>query len=548
MAGIYRFLALVIAFAIAAMGTVWFLSQAQRGNESRSFAEIEASDLLLNSMVVRDSALSDFAQTRRESLLTPYAPAGEELAGNFRLVESYVDRGDGEGVEVETMTDLSRRWGRSADAAIAAVRRGQPISYGSVLERNRLISAFEAANDRHKHAIATEADARNAEARTEALVAILVLSISFGVVCIAVLGWERRKLGRRVARSNRERQAQQDFTEMMQIAGSEAEAYALVKRHLERSIARSEVVVLRRNNSENRLEPATPLSPGSALAERLLDSSPQSCLAARRGRPQERSLEHQPLLDCELCCDLDRTTCVPSLVGGAVIGSVLVSHPAPLDERTRTHVIEAVGQSAPVLANLRNLAVAEVRAATDALTGLPNSRALSDNLARMVAQAARSVQPLAAILCDLDHFKKINDVYGHDKGDQALAAASATLRAGVRESDLAGRFGGEEFLVLLPDTTLDGAAVVAEKLREELSRIHVPGVEAGISASFGVAVFPTDAPDPARLLRIADRALYAAKSRGRNCVVTSAELLAEPVAQGAGATMVGDKRQITNGR
>ncbi len=196
-------------------------------------------------------------------------------------------------------------------------------------------------------------------------------------------------------------------------------------------------------------------------------------------------------------------------------------------------MVEAVGQSAPVLANLRNLAVAEIRAATDALTGLPNSRALSESLTRMVAQAARSDQPLAAIICDLDHFKQINDVYGHDKGDEALAAASAALRAGVRESDLAGRFGGEEFLILLPDTTLDGAALTAEKLRQEISRAQVAGVEAGISASFGVAAFPTDAPDPARLLRIADRALYAAKARGRNCVVTSAELLAGPVSHRA---------------
>ena len=103
----------------------------------------------------------------------------------------------------------------------------------------------------------------------------------------------------------------------------------------------------------------------------------------------------------------------------------------------------------------------------------------------------------------------------------------------MRESDLAGRFGGEEFLILLPDTTLDGAALTAEKLRHEISRAHVAGVEAGISASFGVAAFPTDAPDPARLLRIADRALYAAKARGRNCVVTSAELLAGPVSHRA---------------
>jgi len=155
--------------------------------------------------------------------------------------------------------------------------------------------------------------------------------------------------------------------------------------------------------------------------------------------------------------------------------------------------------------------------------------------------------PLSAILCDLDHFKQINDVYGHDKGDEALAAAAAMLRSGLRESDIAGRYGGEEFLLLLPDTPPDGALVVAEKLRDELARITIPGVAHEVSASFGVACYPLDAADPDALVRVADRALYAAKARGRNCVVGSAELYggeaATPAAQepvsGNGQPVVG---------
>ena len=246
----------------------------------------------------------------------------------------------------------------------------------------------------------------------------------------------------------------------------------------------------------------------------------------RLGRTHAQATDNEPLLTCDLCSQHARTTCVPSLVGGEVIGSVLVAHERPLSASERGRIDQSVSQAAPVLANLRNLAVAEVRAATDALTGLPNARSLRENLVRMVAQASRSNLPLSAVLCDLDHFKQINDVYGHEKGDQALAAASAALRSSLRESDLAGRYGGEEFLILLPDTPLEGAVVLAEKLRDEVARVNVPGIDRAITASFGVASFPSDTPDGDMLVRMADRALYAAKALGRNCVVTSAELLA----------------------
>lgn len=125
--------------------------------------------------------------------------------------------------------------------------------------------------------------------------------------------------------------------------------------------------------------------------------------------------------------------------------------------------------------------------------------------------------------------ERVNDVYGHDKGDQALAAASTAIRSALRASDLAGRYGGEEFLILLPDTALDGAVVLAEKLRAEVALINVPGVDRAITASFGVAAFPQDAPDGDMLVRMADRALYAAKGRGRNCVVASADRVPETV-------------------
>ncbi len=125
----------------------------------------------------------------------------------------------------------------------------------------------------------------------------------------------------------------------------------------------------------------------------------------------------------------------------------------------------AVIQTAPILGNLRTLAMAEMRAATDALTGLPNKRALQDTVKRMVAQASRQGSPLAALMCDLDHFKTVNDLFGHASGDAVLAAVAAVFSDTVRSSDFGGRYGGEEFLVLLPSNGIEGALGIAERIR-----------------------------------------------------------------------------------
>jgi diguanylate cyclase (GGDEF)-like protein len=214
-----------------------------------------------------------------------------------------------------------------------------------------------------------------------------------------------------------------------------------------------------------------------------------------------------------------RTTCLPSLVGGEVIGSVLISLPAGLDERQDRQVQLSVTQAAPVLANLRTLAIAEALATTDALTGLSNARALQDSVKRLVAQAQRTGEPLGAAAFDLDHFKDINDCHGHEAGDDVLAAVGETLTASLRGSeDFGGRAGGEEFLALLPNTDRAGALAYAERLRGVIAALTIPAIDRKVTASLGVAVMPEDAITDKDLLRRADRALYTAKRNGRNRV------------------------------
>jgi diguanylate cyclase (GGDEF)-like protein len=335
---------------------------------------------------------------------------------------------------------------------------------------------------------------------------------------------------RRAAAERWHYETQREFTEIMQVTRDESEAYRLLKRHLERSLDGSDVLVLNRNNSHDRLEAMTELADDSELAERLGAAEPDSCLAVRLGKTHARTIEHEPLLTCELCGVLSSSsTCVPSLVGGEVIGSVLVRHEASLDTTTRRTVEESITQAAPVLANLRNLALSETRALTDGLTGLPNRRAIEDALKRMAAYADRAKSPLAVVLFDLDHFKQINDIHGHEKGDEVLAAVGVVLATSSRASDFGGRFGGEEFVVLLPDTDRDSAAEIAERIRVAVSALDIVGVSRPITASFGVAAIPEDADEPTLLLRGADRALYLAKSRGRNRVETLSSTDPEPL-------------------
>jgi diguanylate cyclase (GGDEF)-like protein len=187
------------------------------------------------------------------------------------------------------------------------------------------------------------------------------------------------------------------------------------------------------------------------------------------------------------------------------------------EERT---MVQAVGHAAPVLANLRTLAIAEAHAATDVVTGLPNRRSVDDTLRTMAAQADRAARPLSVVMVDLDRFKAINDRWGHGKGDEVLATIAGVLRRSVRTADFVGRAGGEEFVLLLADTDHTGALVVAEKVRKAVARTRLPMIDRPVTASFGVAVFPRDCSDASELLDYADEAMYEAKQQGRNRVAS----------------------------
>jgi diguanylate cyclase (GGDEF)-like protein len=171
----------------------------------------------------------------------------------------------------------------------------------------------------------------------------------------------------------------------------------------------------------------------------------------------------------------------------------------------------------------RRLAEAERLAMTDPLTGLPNRQDAELHLQRLAAVAARSGRPLAVAIVDLDHFKAINDDFGHQAGDASLRGVARALRGELRDADHVGRLGGEEFVAILPDTGTEEACAVAERIRERIAAMPRK-VDRRVTASLGVAAMPDDAASVDDLMAAADRALYAAKKAGRDRVIWAGAL------------------------
>lgn len=162
------------------------------------------------------------------------------------------------------------------------------------------------------------------------------------------------------------------------------------------------------------------------------------------------------------------------------------------------------------------------QAVTDGLTGVANRRSFNESFIREFERARRYEEPLSLVIIDLDLLKKINDTYGHKAGDEAIKEIGYLLKQSSRASDIPARFGGEEFCLLLPNTELDMAEQLAERIRRKIADVHIEG-PGKISASLGVASYPIHAEDPEALFQRADEALYVAKQKGRNQVRIACE-------------------------
>ncbi len=216
----------------------------------------------------------------------------------------------------------------------------------------------------------------------------------------------------------------------------------------------------------------------------------------------------------------------PLRVGASDFGSLVLSAES-FDADQVEMAASLAAQVVVALENARLHRIVERQALVDSLTGLANRRSFEDTLRSELARAARFSDSVCVVFADLDDFKRVNDRHGHAAGDEVLKAFASALQRTVRESDVAGRWGGEEFALVLPGTDVDGGARLAERARAAIESREIPmpnGELLTVTASFGVASYP-ESHELGELLAAADSALYAAKREGKNRVVTSAESL-----------------------
>ena len=193
---------------------------------------------------------------------------------------------------------------------------------------------------------------------------------------------------------------------------------------------------------------------------------------------------------------------------------------------------------ASALANAVRIAEAERLSQTDDLTKLHNARYLRQFLLNEIRRARRYGSSVAALFLDLDDFKRINDEHGHLVGSHVLMEMASVILSSVRDTDAVARYGGDEFVIVLPDTATELAGAVAERIRQKIGRYHFTGgrrLQLALTASFGVAAFPQHASSPQQLIACADTAMYEAKAASKNCV-RFANGLTSPGAVASGQT------------
>jgi len=362
-----------------------------------------------------------------------------------------------------------------------------------------------------------------------------IVTISFGIditeqkeyqARLVTANARLRSLVRALERRNQEISKLGDMVELLQACQSFDELYGIASRYAGDLFGEYEGSIFFLAPSKDMLEQVVQwpgeVPPGSAIV-------PDECWAVRKSRPHTSGGDEGVVCDHLVLETGEQSLCVPMMAQGELIGSVVLKScsddAGPLPEDVTRLVVAISEQIGLALSNLRLRETLEAQALRDPLTQLYNRRYMAENFQRELTIAGRRGIPVSVVMLDVDKFKPFNDQFGHEAGDLVLKAVANLLRTHCRTTDVVCRFGGEEFLIILPDATLEMGLERAEVLRNEVKSMILEfngSTLDPISLSFGVSVYPQNGDDPDELIRAADVALYASKNAGRD-QVTAAE-------------------------
>jgi diguanylate cyclase (GGDEF)-like protein len=539
--------AIAVSIGIVAVGTIYY-SAALRLNESRDWLEhtqAVASDLQQQAQRLDriESALRIYDLTQSADTLALAQSNTVAFDADAVRIAQMVD---GDSVQSLTAQELTRE-ASSLEDAVASLTPRASIPSGLLPRTRQTLAAMEAAE--RDLLAARAADVHDHETRsliTGGVFIVLSVLLIMGLFGFLLRDARRRRHDKqhlsetndKLERTVRELERKMREANLIKLAGEELhlcvnldQAKACFVRYFEDLLPATSGSICLINQSRHAVERAASWSRVESLSDTFaLDT----CCGLRSGRPRWRRRGESEVH----CGHFDGTppehyVCIPLAAQSETLGIVYIECPstgiAALVEANELALKSLCELVSMTLASLNLRGKLEDQSIRDGLTGLFNRHFMEIALDRELRRAARHQKEVAVLMLDVDHFKQFNDTFGHEAGDNVLREVAEIFRQAVRTEDIICRYGGEEFVIILPEVGINDALERAEAIRRLVGdiRLHYRGRSLReVTISVGVALYPQNAESVDQILRVADHALYEAKDKGRNRIVLAPQQVA----------------------
>ncbi len=553
-----------IALLIAMASVSVFLDRlsVERNAElSRIRDRTGAASQLLTALIDAETGVRGYLITNDPTYLEPFH-RGRDMIREIRAANGpEVDAWAAPGYSDETLGVLIQKRAKLNDDLLETARQlGITVAREQLRngESKRLMDRMRAVISYQIGVFAEESDKVQKSAdflaglHSVLVVASLGLAILFSIAQFLLFRSEvngRGAIEQALRRRNDDRRQVADMSTALQLADSRAEAYAIIASFARRMMPEVSGVFYVYTASRDQLTRVAQWNRKGEAHTFVDHLHPQECWGLRQGgrhtgctgESDPQHTDAAPItcrhLEEEHGVEVGPYTCIPIVGRGQILGMLHLRGEVLRNRKTSAEIDDSVerltDQLSLSLTNIELRERLENMALRDGLTGLYNRRFLDEMLERDLTKLKREHKTAGLLLLDVDHFKRFNDTHGHQAGDEALRRVAAALAGSVRASDVVCRYGGEEFLVFLPDCNLVKATAKAEEIRAAVAGTSMTMGERvipSVTVSIGLAMFPEAGETRAMLIKLADRALYRAKGAGRNRVmIADQEPAPEPV-------------------